>query len=1072
MKKITVILGMLMMICGLTTTWKTTSYAAERLIRIGYIDYDGFIEQDNDGNYMGYGITYLNEISKHTGWKYEFVYDTWENQFERLKSGDIDFVCHAQKTAEREEDFVFSKYSVGAEQSVLYVTKDNEDCFYNDYEHFNGMKIGFLKNSFQNDMFSAYATDKGFTYTPYYFGTDEEAFDAMDDGEIDAVAMGSLANRTDEKVVCKFGSDPFYFMTAKGNDAILSTLNDALEEIQGENPYFQQNLYKQFYGQSAAVTECVFTREEIDYIKNAGKIKVGLIRNRYPISCYDEDTKQSSGITKDLLEQISEVSGLEFEYEPIELNVKPLDALKDGKTDLVAGVLKTNNFLNDNDVVLSDTYFESTIAIVKKREKKYKLDENCTIALKKAFQAMEEYITSNYPQCKTKYYSTDEEALKALEEGTIDYYFQNVHVMNYMLQKPQFEDLELVTSSFIKEENVIAGLKVTTDQRLLSILNKAIRTITETEKNDIVVANTSAKLYVYTLSDILYKYRMQLFVIIIALALLFIMFIVLLQVRKRSYILVEKKNKQLMDAIEQTQRANEVKGEFLAQMSHEIRTPMNAIIGVTAIAKGQLREQKILNGELQDNFDKIETASKSLLEIINNMLNMSELEDHNLMLDKKAFDLKELLNDITRMYYGKCKEKGIDFKLYLEKVTEEILVGDPLRFNQILNNLISNAIKFTNEDGTITIIVKEEIIQEDTVYLRVEIKDTGIGMDQEVQERIFKPFEQENKITALEYGGSGLGLAITKNIVSLMEGNISVTSSKDEGSTFLVELPFGIARDEEAISASSKLRTVSALVVNDDNEEREYISEVLNRIGIKHDIVDVKDDVVEILKEEYNKGNGYDICFLDWKENSFDIECRIREIRAEFDSDTLSIVVSAYDLAGIEKLAKDAGVNLCVTKPIFQSAIFNLLMDLTDGGYNTYQTNFEDYHFENKRILLAEDNNLNAEIAMKLLKMTGLEVEVVKNGQEAVEQFMNSEEGYYNLILMDIQMPVLNGYDATRTIRKLFHKDAKTIPIIAMTANAFAEDVASALAAGMNNHIAKPIDTHIFFSTLQKYLEL
>ena len=356
------------------------------------------------------------------------------------------------------------------------------------------------------------------------------------------------------------------------------------------------------------------------------------------------------------------------------------------------------------------------------------------------------------------------------------------------------------------------------------------------------------------------------------------------------------------------------------------------------------------------------------------------------------------------------------------------------------------------------------------MFLRFTVTDSGCGISEEMQQRIFKPFEQESAQTAQNHGGSGLGLSITKNLVEMMHGAIKLESRKNEGTTFTVDLPFEVDRRAEEYSKTN-FKDIRALIVDDDESTVEYTSIVLDRIGVQFDVATSGQEAIDIMAEEYRRGAGYDVCFIDWKMPHMSGVEVTKKIRALFDADTIIIIVSAYDLSEVEAEAKAAGANMFVPKPLFQSTVCNVLMTLSGGKYTKLTADQGEFDFTSRRVLLAEDNALNKEIATELLEMVNFTVDCAENGQEALDLFTASVPGYYDVILMDIQMPIMDGYEATKKLRISGHPDAAKIPILAMTANAFTEDIATALSSGMNGHIAKPIDTEVLYQALKRYCE-
>ena len=673
---------------------------------------------------------------------------------------------------------------------------------------------------------------------------------------------------------------------------------------------------------------------------------------------------------------------------------------------------------------------------------------------------MQNYINSNYPNFDIIYYTTDEECLDAIVNGNADIMLQNVYVVNYLLQKPKYESLNIFPQNFIDENSCIATLSKN-NPLLLSIINKTLAVIDDQQRRTIVLDNTIAKPYQFTLSDILYKYKAVLIVGILSLLILCLMFLVIFKMKIKNFQMMEEKNQQLMDTLIQADEASQAKSRFLARMSHEIRTPMNAIVGLTEIAKKHLTDPN----RIEQYLSKIDSASHVLLNIINDVLDMSAIKNNKLKIAHEKFDMKKIINSITAIYYNQCKQKGIKLEVISACLTHEILIGDSLRVNQIILNLISNASKFTPAGGKIRFEITEKAYKKQTIFIRIIVSDTGIGMTPEMLTRLFNTFEQENANTAQQYGGSGLGLSIVKNLVELMHGSISVESKKGIGSMFTVDLPFSIPEIDE-LSSSKSINDLRVLVVDNDCASRIYMTSILDRINVQYDIATTTEQTVKMLSTADKAGKHYDICFIDCKASFADSITLTKNIRKIYDKKALVIILSAYDISEIGENMETSGADIFLQKPLFQSTVFNMLISLTDKNYIKGTFHKESYDFHGKKVLLAEDNALNTEIAIELLNSVNLNVDHAENGQIAVDKFLTAPIGTYDIILMDIQMPVMNGYQATKTIRSSSHPNAKSIPIFAMTADAFTENVAEALSAGMNGHIAKPIDTHILYRTL------
>lgn len=520
-----------------------------------------------------------------------------------------------------------------------------------------------------------------------------------------------------------------------------------------------------------------------------------------------------------------------------------------------------------------------------------------------------------------------------------------------------------------------------------------------------------------------------------------------------------KTQQTLKDALLNAQHANAAKQNFLSRMSHEIRTPMNAIIGMTTIAGAYIEDRK----RVEDCLEKIGYSSKHLMSLINDVLDMSKIDEGKMAIAHEEFNLEDVAESLTTIIYPQAAGRGLHFTMPLVDITQTGLVGDSLRLNQILLNLLSNALKFTPEGGKISLEVRQLRRKDGKVRLRFTVSDTGIGMSREFMDRLSLPFEQESAVTGQKYGGTGLGMSITKNLVTLMGGTITVESQLGKGSSFLVELDFDTCENEREknVIGEQELAALKVLIADDDRDSCMHTSLLLKNLGIVSDWVLNGKECVEKVRASHRTGEDYDVCLVDWKMPDIDGVEVTRRIREFAGPDTLIIIITAYDWSAIEQEARQAGANAFLAKPVFESMLYNVLLGAT-GIDKTVRLQLSQMkmnypQLEGCCILLAEDNLLNQEIVVELLKMNKITVECVSNGQEAVDRFLADAEKY-DAILMDVQMPVMDGYRATELIRQADCPRAGTIPIIAMTADAFHEDMVKAAAYGMDAHISKPID--------------
>ncbi len=533
----------------------------------------------------------------------------------------------------------------------------------------------------------------------------------------------------------------------------------------------------------------------------------------------------------------------------------------------------------------------------------------------------------------------------------------------------------------------------------------------------------------------------------------------------------EQMQKQLLqDALEAANRASAAKSDFMSKMSHDIRTPMNAIIGMTAIAAAHVENPD----RVRDALSKISSSSRHLLGLINEVLDMSKIESGTLSLAAEEFSLSDLLNSMLLIIQPQIQAHKHRFQIHIQDIQHENVIGDSLRIQQVFLNLMSNAVKYTPDGGEISFTVREQAVStSSTGCYEFIVEDNGIGMSEEYLTHIFEPFSREEDLRTSKIQGTGLGMAITQNIVHMMNGNITVESQPGKGSKFIVTI-YLMLQDVQDVD-TSELADLSVLVVDDDECACESTCTLLDEIGMRSEGCTSGEDAVAAVQRALNTALPFYAAILDWKMPGMDGLDTARAIK-RLVGDTLPIIIlSAYDWSDIELEARAAGVDAFLSKPVFKSGLIRTFKSLRnespeEPGQTSPLESLLQNDFSGRRVLLVEDNELNREIAREVLEMAGLTVEEAENGQIAVDLFSASEAGYYSLILMDIQMPVMNGYDAAAAIRALKHPDALRIPILAMTANAFVEDIQAAKAAGMNEHLAKPIDFEALGSVLRKYL--
>ena len=516
-------------------------------------------------------------------------------------------------------------------------------------------------------------------------------------------------------------------------------------------------------------------------------------------------------------------------------------------------------------------------------------------------------------------------------------------------------------------------------------------------------------------------------------------------------------------ALAQAEEANAAKTSFLSSMSHEIRTPMNAIIGLDTIA---LKDPG-LSEETRDRLQKIGGSAKHLLALINNILDMSRIESGRMTLKNEEFSMREVLEQINTMINSQCQEKGLLYDCRISGRVDDYYIGDDMKLKQVIINILGNAVKFTPAGGTVTFIVETMAVFEDKATMRFIMKDTGIGMDQDYLPRIFEPFSQEDENKSNKYGSTGLGMAITKNIVEMMNGNITVESEKDVGSTFTVTITLRTTDKKAHDSLEVRPQDLRVLIIDDDPVACEHSRLVLEEVGIVSDACYSGAEAMKMLELAHGRMEGYDLILVDLNMPEQDGVAVTRQIRQQYDGESAIILLTAYSWDDVMEDALDAGVDSFIAKPLFASSVLDEFKQAIHRKRETHrETRKAD--LTGRRVLLAEDVEINADIMMDVLNMRDIEADHAENGKAAVEMFARSEVDHYSAILMDVRMPVMDGLEAARLIRAMDRPDAKHIPIVALTANAFDEDVQRSLQAGMNAHLSKPVESEHLYETLEQ----
>ncbi|MBQ7488483.1 MAG: response regulator, partial [Clostridia bacterium] len=498
-------------------------------------------------------------------------------------------------------------------------------------------------------------------------------------------------------------------------------------------------------------------------------------------------------------------------------------------------------------------------------------------------------------------------------------------------------------------------------------------------------------------------------------------------------------------------------------MSHEIRTPMNAIIGLDSI----MLNDPSISDETREHLEKIGLSAHHLLDIINDILDMSRIESGRMTIRQEEFSFGKTLEQVNTIISGQCSDKGLQYECRTSGQIEEFYVGDDMKLRQVLLNILGNAVKFTPEGGRVSLIIENIAQMEDMAALRFTISDTGIGMSKEFLPRLFDAFSQEDSSNTNRYGSTGLGMSITRSIIELMNGTIVVESEKGKGTTFTITIPLGQAEHRQDTGDETEIhpQEMNVLVIDDDRIACEHAEIILSQAGIRCETVLSGADAIEMVKMRHARREDYNLILVDWKMPEMDGVETTRQIRSIVGSETPIIILTSYSWEDIETEARAAGVDTFAAKPLFAGTVMNEFR----AAFRKKNTKLvqDTADLKGRRVLLAEDMPVNAEIVIMVLGMREIEVEHAENGRIAVEMYNQHEAGHYDAILMDMRMPEMDGLEAARLIRASDRPDAKTIPIIALTANAFDEDVQRSMQAGLDAHLSKPVEPELLFRTLE-----
>lgn len=905
---------------------------AKQKVRVGYFAFDGYHMTASDGTKSGYGYDLVQDIARYNNWDIEYVgYDkSWSEMQKMLADGEIDLLTSAQKTTDREAQFAFSAEDVGTSQAMLTVKSGDTRFSQGDYQGYDGMRIGMIENNSRNNDLATFAADKGFTYTPVYFGSTQALIDALQEGSsVDAVLTSSLRSTKNEWILEEFAPSSFYAMVRKDDSALLEQVDSAIAQLDLDMPGWRNDLNSKYYTVDSG-DALSFNGAERAFLKqlsdNDVVLKVAVNPDNPPYSYLDSDGT-IRGVLPTVFEQTASKMGIAYRILPARTRSDYDELVSSGTADIVMDSNFSLYQAEQNGYKITDPYLTVALSRLTRRDSTREIHTVCLPAdIADIVSSQAASSSDSSLEFVTK--SSADECVDAVLNGTCDAaylynYSASYHLYNdvrnrlSILPLPQYSiDISYAVSSNL-------------DTRLVTILDAGSHDAAGDAKQELLAQGETSGRTSGSFIAFLYDYPILVIGGLLIISAL-IVFLVIALSRSRNAKLERRRRAELERALNQAQRANEAKSVFLSSMSHDMRTPLNGILGFTDLALHTTDETL-----KQDYLGKIRSSGGLMLDLVNDTLDLSKIESGKMVLENENVDMQALFETLTTTMNLAAEGKGIEFVTDLEVGDARYVLSDRLKLQQIMLNLLSNAMKYTPEHGRVGFSVRCTGERDGKCDYLMTIEDNGIGMSKDFLQKMYDPFTQERSKAAKDVIGTGLGLSIVKNVTELMGGSIEAESELGKGTTFRVFLTF------------------------------------------------------------------------------------TRAERQQQDDDT-----SAHETTCLK----------------------------------------------GKRVLLCEDNLLNTEIAQTLLENQGIKVVHAKDGVQGLQAFINSEPGYFDAILMDLRMPNRNGYDTALAIRSSSREDARSVPIIAMSADAYAEDIARCLAVGMDSHIAKPVDARKLIDELSKWI--
>ena len=1071
--------------CLLPTLLFGAGKKARKVVRVAYQEFNRQMMVDEHNKPVsGYAYDYIQAIGIYAGWEVKFVpCSSFFDSVRLLRAGKVDLIYEISYTEERARELLFPNEPMGYEYYYLYTSVNNTSITPGDYASMNGKTVGVTSGTILADMLKQWCKKKNvqLKFVEYEKISQKEA--DLYAGKIDLDVELSMLAKRDLSAVEKIGASAYYLVSSHQRPDLIADINAATEKVLNNDLFYFTRLQERYFADTVLGRN--LTAEEKAWVADHPLLRVGYFNNYLPFSSKDGNGKPiGSGIetVREIIRLLKLEGKLKVEFICFDDQKEGYQAVKSGKIDLMIPAYISNSVKQDYRLIGSKSLVSiaSNLAYLDNyggKNKRIGVNRN---------NLMQYYYSKDcFPDSQIVFYDNIQGCLDGLLNRSLDATFLNGFRSEALLKPGKYHLLRTVRA---KNDFQIRMAFAENNLGLMLLMNRGLTIIDPDFINSASYSNIG-RIYTFSIMDFLQDHIVPVIIAVAVIVALFAALIVYwLSNRKlaginrelRTYSetiekqrqqeselreQLEKKQDELQIALQMAQAASRAKTTFLSNMSHDIRTPMNAIIGFTGLAANNVHDTE----RVQEYLATIAQSSEHLLSLINDVLDMSRIESGKMSLNEKEESLAEIVHVLREIVQANVRAKQLKFYIEAADIRNERIFCDKLRLNQVLLNLLSNAVKYTGQNGTILLrIVQKPAADSKRASFEFRVRDNGIGMSEEFAKTIFDPFTREESSTVSGIQGTGLGMAITKNIVEMMGGRISLFTKKGEGSEFIVALEFRLPERETADPAIPELNGLRCLVVDSDINNCQRFAAMLRETGLRSEWCVSGQEAIIRTEEAIHLGDRFKIYAIDCRMPDQNGMETVRSLRKAVGKDAFIIIQSASGGADIEAEAKAAGVDGFVIQPLFPSDLRKELLKFC-GKACSGQTRKDEpaISLKGRKVLLVDDSELNLKIGVLVLQGQGMIVDTARNGQIAVDIILKRGMDAYDFIIMDVQMPIMDGYEATGILRRL--PDGDKLKIIAFSANAFEEDKEKSLKAGMNGHITKPLKINDLLNELRKF---